>query len=109
VKQSPLSAIESLQDTHWRALCCWHAATAAQIQLGKHGLVVAHGNSLRSLVKHLYHISDDEIAALNLPTGIPFVYELDDNLAVLKRYYVRDPRLPGLLGKRSLPKRRKSG
>jgi len=89
--ESQLPAAESLQDTLRRALPYWHDVIAPQIQHGQRVLIVAHGNSLRALVKHLDQISDDEITGLNIPTGIPLVYELDENLAAQKRYYLGDP------------------
>jgi len=88
---SQLPATESLQDTLQRALPYWHDVIAPPIRRGKRVLVVAHGNSLRALVKHLGQISDEEITNLNIPTCIPLVYELDENLTVHKRYYLGDP------------------
>jgi len=61
------------------------------VKAGKRVLIAAHGNSLRALVKHLDGISDDEIVGLNIPTGIPLVYELDDDLAPIRNYYLGDP------------------
>ena len=61
------------------------------MRAGKRVLVAAHGNSLRALVKHLDGISDEEIVELNIPTGVPLVYELDDDLKPLKHYYLGDP------------------
>ena len=62
-----------------------------EIKTGKRILIAAHGNSLRALVKYLDNIPDDEIAELNIPTGIPLVYELDDDLKAVKHYYLADP------------------
>ena len=73
-------ATECLADVVERLLPYWEDVIAADLRSGKTVLVVAHGNSLRALVKHLDQISDEDIAALNIPTGIPLVYRLDDNL-----------------------------
>lgn len=88
---SQLPATESLQDTLQRVMPYWHEVIAPQIRRKKQILIVAHGNSLRALVKHLDQISDEEIASLNIPTGIPLVYELDKHLVVQNRYYLGDP------------------
>lgn len=84
-------ATESLKDTVARFLPYWNGTIAPAIQGGKRVLIVAHGNSLRALVKHLDGISDEAIAELNIPTGIPLVYELDEALAPIRRYYLGDP------------------
>ena len=81
---------ECLKDTVTRVLPYWNAAIAPEIRAGKRLLVAAHGNSLRALVKHLDGISDEAIVGENIPTGIPLVYELDADLAPLKRYYLGD-------------------
>ncbi len=81
---------ESLKDTIARVLPFWDARIAPELRAGKRVVISAHGNSLRALVKHLSHISDDEIAALEIPTGQPIVYELDDNLAATDRYYLNE-------------------
>ncbi len=83
-----LPAAESLADTMVRVLELWHAAILPDLVAGKTLLIAAHGNSLRALVKYLDHIADAEIAELNIPTGIPLVYEFDDQLKVLARYYL---------------------
>lgn len=83
-----LPATESLQDTLRRVLPYWHEQIVPHLQRGQHVLVVAHGNSLRALVKHLDQLSDEAIAGLNIPTGIPLVYELDQQLVVQQRYYL---------------------
>ncbi len=83
-------AAESLKDTVARFLPCWNGTIAPAIRQGQRVLIVAHGNSLRALVKHLDGISDAAIAGLNIPTGIPLVYELDDSLAPLRHYYLGD-------------------
>ncbi|MDK2951115.1 MAG: 2,3-bisphosphoglycerate-dependent phosphoglycerate mutase [Kosmotogales bacterium] len=85
----PLS--ECLKDTVERFLPYWHDQIAPAIKSGKKVLVAAHGNSLRALVKFLDNISDEEIVKLNIPTGIPLVYELDENLNSMKSYYLGDP------------------
>ena len=82
---------ECLKDTVARVIPYWNEAIAPAIRAGKRVLVAAHGNSLRALVKHLDGISDAEIVALNVPTGVPLVYELDDGLRPLKHYYLGDP------------------
>ncbi len=83
---------ECLKDTVARFLPYWEETIAPQIKSGKRVIIAAHGNSLRALVKHLDGISDDDIVKLNIPTGIPLVYELDDNLKPIKeRYYLGDP------------------
>ncbi len=83
-------ATESLKDTVARFLPYWNGTIAPAIQRGERVLIVAHGNSLRALVKHLDRISDEAIADLNIPTGIPLVYELDDALAPVRHYYLGD-------------------
>jgi 2,3-bisphosphoglycerate-dependent phosphoglycerate mutase len=86
-----MPATESLKDTLERVMPCWHDAIVPQLQQGARILIAAHGNSLRALVKHLDGISDSDIPELNIPTGIPLVYELDKTLAVLDRHYLGDP------------------
>ncbi len=81
---------ESLKDTIARVLPYWRERIAPQLEAGRRVLVSAHGNSLRALVKHLSAIPDDEISALEIPTGKPIVYELDDSLAALDRYYLHE-------------------
>jgi 2,3-bisphosphoglycerate-dependent phosphoglycerate mutase len=88
-KDIPLT--ESLKDTVARFLPYWQSDITPALRQGKHILIVAHGNSLRALVKHLDSISDEEIPGLNIPTGIPLVYELDADLEPLKHYYLGDP------------------
>jgi 2,3-bisphosphoglycerate-dependent phosphoglycerate mutase len=80
-----------LKDTVVRFLPCWHDAIAPAVKSGVRAIVAAHGNSLRALVKFLDNISDDEIVELNIPTGVPLVYELDANLSPIKHYYLGDP------------------
>ena len=82
---------ESLKDTVARFLPYWHEAVAPEVRAGRRVLIAAHGNSLRALVKFLDGVSDDEIALLNIPTGIPLVYELDDELRPRGHRYLGDP------------------
>jgi 2,3-bisphosphoglycerate-dependent phosphoglycerate mutase len=81
---------ESLKDTVARFLPYWHEAIAPRIRSGSRVLIAAHGNSLRALVKFLDGVSDEAIVELNIPTGIPLVYELDANLKPIKSYYLGD-------------------
>jgi len=81
---------ESLKDTIARVLPYYEAAIVPQLAAGAAVLISAHGNSLRALVKHLSGISDDEIAGLEIPTGQPIIYELDDALTALERYYLAE-------------------
>jgi 2,3-bisphosphoglycerate-dependent phosphoglycerate mutase len=82
---------ESLKDTVARFLPYWEQAIVPDLRAGKRVLIAAHGNSLRALVKHLDGISEGDIVELNIPTGIPLVYELDDALRPLRHYYLGDP------------------
>ncbi|MBE7445438.1 MAG: 2,3-diphosphoglycerate-dependent phosphoglycerate mutase [Planctomycetia bacterium] len=84
---------ECLKDTVERFLPCWHELIAPAIRSGERVIIAAHGNSLRALVKYLDNIPDKEIAELNIPTGIPLVYELEDNLTPGRRYYLGDPEM----------------
>jgi 2,3-bisphosphoglycerate-dependent phosphoglycerate mutase len=81
---------ESLKDTVARFLPYWHSAIAPDITSGKRVLIAAHGNSLRALVKYLEHTSEQDIVELNIPTGIPLVYELDGELQPERKYYLGD-------------------
>jgi len=81
---------ESLKDTIARVLPYWEERIAPELRNGRRVLVAAHGNSLRALVKHLSNIADEEIVALEIPTGQPIVYELDGELNAVERYYLRD-------------------
>jgi 2,3-bisphosphoglycerate-dependent phosphoglycerate mutase len=81
---------ESLKDTVARFLPYWHSAIAPDIRSGRRVLIAAHGNSLRALVKYLDHMSEEEIVELNIPTGIPLVYELDGDLRPARKYYLGD-------------------
>ncbi len=82
---------ECLRDTVGRFLPYWHEAIAPSIRAGRRVLIAAHGNSLRALVKYLDGVSDREIVELNIPTGMPLVYDLDAELKPLRSYYLGDP------------------
>ncbi|MBT9506090.1 2,3-diphosphoglycerate-dependent phosphoglycerate mutase [Rhodoferax sp.] len=86
--QIPLT--ECLKDTVARVMPFWNEALAPAIKAGKRVVVAAHGNSIRALVKYLDNISDDDIVGLNIPNGIPLVYELDENLKPIRHYYLGD-------------------
>jgi len=88
-QQFPLT--ECLKDTVERFLPCWHELVAPCIRSGKQVLIAAHGNSLRALVKYLQDVSEQEIVDLNIPTGVPLVEELDDDLKSVRHYYLGDP------------------
>jgi len=85
-----LPATECLKDTVARFLPYWHDDIAPLVQSGQSVLIVAHGNSLHALVKYLDNIPDADIAAINIPTGIPLVYELDEELRPIRHYYLGD-------------------
>jgi 2,3-bisphosphoglycerate-dependent phosphoglycerate mutase len=85
-----IPSTESLKDTIARVLPYYETAIAPALRAGETVLVAAHGNSLRALVKHLSGISDAEITGLEIPTGQPIIYELDDNLSALSRYYLAE-------------------
>ena len=87
-EQIPLT--ECLKDTVARVLPFWEEAMAPAIRAGKRVLVSAHGNSMRALVKYLDQVSDTDIVGLNIPNGIPLVYELDARLAPIRHYYLGD-------------------
>jgi 2,3-bisphosphoglycerate-dependent phosphoglycerate mutase len=86
-----LPLAECLKDTVTRFLPYWHQSIVPQVRSGKRVLIAAHGNSLRALVKYLDDVSAEDIVGLNIPTGMPLVYELDDDLKPLERYYIGDP------------------
>jgi 2,3-bisphosphoglycerate-dependent phosphoglycerate mutase len=108
-----LPATECLKDTVNRVVPYWQMEIAPQIRAGRKVIIAAHGNSLRALIKHLDHVSDQEIVGLNIPTAIPLVYELTDELLPLRSYYLGDQaevakaqaavaaqgRVPGVAGK----------
>ena len=81
---------ESLKDTVDRFLPYWHESIKPDIESGKRVFIVAHGNSLRALVKYLDTVSDEDIVGLNIPTGVPLVYELDESLKPIRNYYLGD-------------------
>ena len=81
---------ECLKDTVARVIPFWNDSIAPALRAGRRILVAAHGNSLRALIKHLSGVSDADIVALNVPTGVPLVYELDDGLKALRHYYLGD-------------------
>jgi len=91
LKPGEFPAAESLKDTVARFLPYWHDAIAPAIRSGSRVLIAAHGNSLRALVKYLDDVGDSAIVELNIPTGIPLVYELNDRLRPIRHYYLGDP------------------
>jgi 2,3-bisphosphoglycerate-dependent phosphoglycerate mutase len=91
VPAAELPLTESLKDTVARFLPYWNDPIGPAVRAGKRVLIAAHGNSLRALVKHLDDIPENEIVELNIPTGIPLVYELDQQLRPLRHYYLGDP------------------
>ncbi len=88
VQESLLPKTESLQDTQERVLPFWQALIAPELEKGKNVLVVSHGNTIRALVKHLENISDQEIEKVEIATGKPLVYELDDQMRLVGRSYL---------------------
>jgi 2,3-bisphosphoglycerate-dependent phosphoglycerate mutase len=90
VPASELPLTECLKDTVDRFLPYWKDVIAPQVKAGKKVVIAAHGNSLRALVKYLDEMSEEEILKLNIPTGVPLVYELDDNLKPIRHYYLGD-------------------
>jgi 2,3-bisphosphoglycerate-dependent phosphoglycerate mutase len=86
-----LPATECLKDTVERVLPFWEETIAPAIRAGRRVMIAAHGNSLRALIKHLDHVSEEEIVHLNIPTGQPLVYELDKDLRPIRHYYIGDP------------------
>jgi 2,3-bisphosphoglycerate-dependent phosphoglycerate mutase len=91
LSEAELPLTECLKDTVARVLPLWETRIAPEIRAGKRLVIAAHGNSLRALVKYLDGVSDEAILELNIPTGMPLVYELDESLKPLKSYYVGDP------------------
>lgn len=91
LSKEELPLTECLKDTVQRFLPLWHESIAPRIRTGQRVVIGAHGNSLRALVKYLDNISDQDIVELNIPTGIPLIYELDADLKPLKSYYLGDP------------------
>lgn len=90
LKPEELPKSECLEDTVARFLPAWHEVIAPKILEGKKVVIVAHGNSLRALIKYLDNVSEEEIIALNVPTGVPLVYELDSDLKPINHYYLGD-------------------
>ena len=91
ISEAELPLTECLKDTVARFLPLWHQTIAPMVKSGNRVVVAAHGNSLRALVKYLDGISDGEIVGMNIPTGVPLVYELDESLKPVKHYYLGDP------------------
>jgi len=91
VPKEQLPLTESLKDTVARFLPYWHERIAPEVRAGRRVVIAAHGNSLRALVKYLDGVSEEEIVSLNIPTGIPLVYELEDDLKPIRHYYLGDP------------------
>jgi len=91
LSKDELPLTECLKDTVARFVPYWEQVIAPDVKSGRRVLIAAHGNSLRALVKYLDQVSDEEIVSLNIPTGIPLVYELDEDLRPLKHYYLGDP------------------
>jgi 2,3-bisphosphoglycerate-dependent phosphoglycerate mutase len=90
VPQSDIPLTECLKDTVERVLPYWHEEIAPAVKRGEKVLVAAHGNTLRALVKYFDNLSEAEVLALNIPTGVPLVYELDDDLKPIRHYYLGD-------------------
>ena len=91
LRPDELPFTECLKDTVDRFLPYWHDTIAPAVQAGRRVLIAAHGNSLRALVKYLDRVPDDEIVGLNIPTGIPLVYELEADMSPIRNYYLGDP------------------
>ncbi|MFH1504479.1 MAG: 2,3-diphosphoglycerate-dependent phosphoglycerate mutase [Candidatus Omnitrophota bacterium] len=91
LREKELPLAECLKDTVDRFLPYWQQTIVPSLKQGKKVIIAAHGNSLRALVKYLDNVSDEDIVSFNIPTGIPLVYELDENLKALKHYYLGDP------------------
>ncbi len=90
LKDGEVPLTECLKDTVARVIPFWNDSIAPTIRSGKRVVIAAHGNSIRALIKYLDNISDDDIVGLNIPNGIPLVYELDDNLKPIRHYYLGD-------------------
>jgi 2,3-bisphosphoglycerate-dependent phosphoglycerate mutase len=91
LRPDELPLTECLKDTVARFLPYWHEMIAPAIKAGQRVIIAAHGNSLRALVKYLDEVSEEEIIGLNIPTGVPLVYELDERLRPIRHYYLGDP------------------
>ena len=90
LNKSDIPLGECLEDTYNRVIPFWHEAIVPDLKKGKKLIIAAHGNSMRALVKYLDKVSDDDILKLNIPTGVPLVYELDNDLKPIKHYYLGD-------------------
>ena len=90
IPESELPLTENLVDTIKRVVDYYESVIVPDLKLGKKIIIVAHGNSLRGLVKYLDNLSDEEVMDLEIPTGVPLVYEIDDNLKPIKHYYLKD-------------------
>jgi len=90
VPEADIPLTECLKDTVDRFLPYWHETIAPDIKAGKRVIIAAHGNSLRALVKYLDDLSEEDVLKLNIPTGMPLVYELDADLKPIKNYYLGD-------------------
>ncbi len=90
LSKTEIPLTECLKDTVARVMSCWNQAIVPAIRSGKRVVIAAHGNSLRALVKYLDNISEIDIVNLNIPTGIPLVYELDERLKPIRHYYLGD-------------------
>jgi 2,3-bisphosphoglycerate-dependent phosphoglycerate mutase len=91
VPREQLPLTESLKDTVARFLPYWHERIVPEVRAGRRVVIAAHGNSLRALVKYLDGVSEEEIVGLNIPTGIPLIYELQDDLRPIRHFYLGDP------------------
>lgn len=91
LKKNEIPMSECLKDTVARVLPYWHSTLAPAVQSGTRVIVSAHGNSIRALLKHLAKIPDDQIVGVNIPTGIPMVYEFEDDMTPIRYYYLGDP------------------
>lgn len=91
VPREQLPLTESLKDTVARFLPYWHETIAPEVRAGRRVIIAAHGNSIRALVKYLDGVSEEAIVGLNIPTGIPLVYELEDDLRPIRSFYLGDP------------------
>jgi 2,3-bisphosphoglycerate-dependent phosphoglycerate mutase len=90
LRSNEIPIAESLKDTVARFLPCWHETIAPVVKRDKRVIIVAHGNSLRALLKYLDNVSEAGITELNIPTGIPLVYELNDDLRPIRKQYLGD-------------------
>lgn len=104
--EAEIPLTENLDDTEKRVLSYWHNTIAPEIKLGKKVLIAAHGNTLRALVRYLDNIPGNGVADLNIPTGIPLVYELNEDLSPITHYYLGiDGKLPEDLVSKNIPKK----